>query len=107
MISLLIISVGTSLPELAVAITGAVKHVKGISIGDIIGANIYNVFVLGLTSLAATVPVTINLVMTNIPLMIILSFALMISIKRDWKISRDEGAVLLGIYIIFVLLQFI
>jgi len=107
MISLIVISIGTSLPELAVAITGAVKKVKGISIGDIIGANIYNVFVLGLTSLFATIPITTNLLMINIPIMIIISFTLVFFIKRDWKISRDEGIILLAIYLLFVVLQFL
>ncbi len=106
-ISLLLISVGTSLPEFAVAITGAVKRVRGISIGDIIGANIYNVFVISISSLAATVPVTQNLILFNIPLMIIMSFAFMISIKTGWRINKREGMVLLGLYVLFVLLQFL
>ena len=107
LISLLVISVGTSLPELAVALTGVIHRVKGISIGDIIGANIYNVFVLGVASLAATVPITENLVLFNIPLMIILSFALMFFIKNKWKITKNEGFVLLSLYLIFIIIQFI
>jgi cation:H+ antiporter len=106
LISLLVISLGTSLPELAVVMTGIMKRVKGISIGDIIGANIYNVFVLGVASLAAKIPVTQNLVLFNIPIMILLSFVLMISIKTKWKITRIEGLALLILYAAFVILQF-
>jgi cation:H+ antiporter len=107
LISLLAISIGTSLPELAVALTGAIRKVKGISIGDIIGANIYNVFVLGLASLVSAVPVTQNLILFNIPLMIFISFCLMIFIKNGWKITKNEGFALLSIYLIFVFMQFI
>lgn len=107
LISLLVISIGTSLPELAVAITSAIRRVKGISIGNIIGANIYNVFVLGLASLAAPIPVTQNLVFFNIPLMIILSFSLLFFIRSKWKITKNEGFILLSIYLIFIFLQFI
>ena len=106
LISLLLVSIGTSLPELAVVMTGIMKRARGIAIGDVIGANIFNVFVLGVASLVTTIPVTDNLVMFNIPLMILLSFVLMLSIKTKWKITRIEGIALLALYVIFVVLQF-
>ncbi len=107
LISLLVISIGTSLPELAVALTGAIKKVKGISIGDIMGANIFNVFVIGLSSIASPIPVTQKIVFFNIPLMIVLSFSLMVFIKTKWRITRNEGIVLLGLYALFVIFQFL
>jgi cation:H+ antiporter len=105
-ISVLAISVGTSLPELAVAITGALRHVRGISIGNIVGANIYNVFTLGLVSLISTVPVTSRFLVFNIPLMIILSFMLLLFMKTQWKVTKIEGVALFSVYLIFVALQF-
>ncbi len=106
LISLIAIAVGTSLPELAVSVTAALKGMRGISIGNIIGSNIFNLAILGIASLFAVVPVAPLIILVDLPIMIALSIMLLFFMKSKWEISRGEGAVLLIVYLIFVCLQF-
>ena len=56
-IGLTIVAMGTSLPEAAVSITAALDNNAGITIGNIVGSNIFNIlFVIGTTALICTVP---------------------------------------------------
>ena len=106
-IAMVIIAIGTSLPELATSVTAAVKRMRGISLGNIIGSNIFNIAVLGITSLFASVPVTYHVVSIDIPFMIAVTALLLIFIKTGWKLDRREGIALLLIYALFVALQFV
>lgn len=106
-IGLTIVAAGTSLPELATSATAALKGNTGIAIGNVIGSNIFNIFlVLGLTATALPLPfggvtVTDLLVMTAAALMFWLF---------GWRfghrvINRWEGGVLLACYIAYIALQ--
>jgi cation:H+ antiporter len=106
-ISLIAIAVGTSLPELAVSLTAAIKGMRGISVGNIIGSNIFNLSILGMTSLFSVVPVTPLIVLADLPIMVMLAALLLAFTRTGWKISRTEGAALLIIYSVFVYLQFV
>ncbi len=58
-IGLSLVAVGTSLPELATSLIAAIKNSPAISVGNIVGSNIFNIlFILGINSLFTTVPVT-------------------------------------------------
>ena len=58
-ISVSMIAIGTSVPELAASVIAAAKKEKAISLGNLIGSNIFNIgSVLGLTSMIKTIPVT-------------------------------------------------
>jgi cation:H+ antiporter len=112
LIAIIAVAVGTSLPELAVVITAAFKRMAGISIGDILGANMFNVMALGTTSLVSTIPVTAKILTTVIPIMLLVNVLLLLFmstkwlISKKWQLSRAEGVILLAIYAIFVWLQF-
>ena len=112
-IGLTIVSLGTSLPELAVAMTAAFKKMVGISIGDILGANMFNVMVLGVTSLVSVIPVTTKTLTMVIPVVLLVNTLLLLFmstkwfVSKKWQLSRGEGVILLIIYLIFVYLQFV
>ena len=107
-ISLIIIAVGTSLPELATSIVAARKKMRGISLGNILGSNIFNIMILGISSLFAVAPVTTSLMLISVPIMLILSVILLYFIKSEhWTITRKEAAILLIIYAVFIALQFV
>jgi len=107
-ISLIIIAVGTSLPELATSVVAARKKMRGISLGNIIGSNIFNIMILGISSLIVASPTTTSLMLVNIPIMLILSILLVFFIKnKDMRISKKEGIAFLLIYVIFIALQFV
>ena len=93
-IGVTIVALGTSLPELVTSLVAAVRNYNSISIGNLIGSNIFNVFaVLGITSLVQ--PLEVKGVIT-IDLYIMLSFTIFMGIVLTFrkKISRRMRIVL-------------
>ena len=103
-ISLTIISIGTSLPELATSVIAARKKNVDIAIGNIVGSNIFNVFFILGTS-AIIYPVTVSLSSQYDLLVNILASLLLfifIFTGKGRKINRWEGLVFLTLYILYV-----
>ncbi|MDX9810986.1 MAG: calcium/sodium antiporter [Bacteroidales bacterium] len=103
-IALTVVSVGTSLPELVTSVVAARKKNTDIAIGNVIGSNIYNIFlVLGLS--AVVNPVRVQ-PMANLDLLLNVAASLMLFIfvftGRERKIHRPEGIVFLIIYTAYV-----
>lgn len=109
-ISVSVIAIGTSVPELAASVIAAAKKEKAISLGNLIGSNIFNIgSVLGFTSMIKTIPVTEPQILTrDIFWMIAFSAVLipLILIPKQHQISRSNGFVLLVGYGIFIFLVF-
>ena len=67
-IGLTIVSFGTSLPELAVSLTSALKGINGIALGNVVGSNITNLMlVAGTTAIISPIPVDRNLMKKDFP----------------------------------------
>lgn len=107
LIAIIIIAFGTSLPELVTSVTAAMKHMRGISLGNILGTNIFNIAVLAISSLVAIVPVTSHILTIDLPIMLFVTALLIVFMRTKWKLSRSEGAVMVTIYILFIALQFV
>ncbi len=105
-IALVAIAIGTSLPEFATSVVAALKKMRGISVGNIIGSNIFNVSILGLVALFGPIPTEAIINNINIPIMLVLSFLLILFMRKGMKIDRTEAIVLFGIYVVFLILQF-
>ncbi|MCK0177877.1 calcium/sodium antiporter [Flavobacteriaceae bacterium S0862] len=109
-ISVSVIAIGTSVPELAASVIAAAKQEKAISLGNLIGSNIFNIgSVLGLTSMIKTIPVTEPQILTrDIFWMIAFSAILipLILIPKQHQISRSNGFILILGYGIFIFLVF-
>jgi cation:H+ antiporter len=110
-IGITIVSVGTSIPELAASIIAVIKKEKAISLGNLIGSNVFNILaVLGITSMITPVKVTDEGLLTN-DILWMLAFALIVlplnfvpvSMKLSWK----EGLILISMYILFMIFMFI
>ncbi len=105
-ISISIISVGTSIPELSASIIAIIRKEKAISLGNLIGSNIFNILaVMGITSMVK--PITVqdpNIITNDFVWMFIISLLvlLMVFIPRDSRLNRLNGIVLLGLYIYFI-----
>jgi cation:H+ antiporter len=111
-ISVTVIAIGTSVPELAASVIAALKQEKAISLGNLIGSNIFNIAsVLGLTAIITPIPVnpdTPEILSTNIFWMIgfaAILIPLMLWPKR-FQITRGNGAILFVAYIIFIVQAF-
>ena len=105
LIGALIVGLGTSLPELAVSITSAVKNEHGMAIGNIIGSNIFNL--LAVIGIAGTIMPSTNepsMLVVHFPVMIGLTVALYVmtySLRGIGMINRYEGAALLLTFIAY------
>ncbi len=92
LVGLTIVAVGTSLPELITTITAALKKETDIALGNIVGSNIFNLFlVLGVTSIIS--PLTVdNKIFIDVMIMNILTLLLLAFSRTNYKIGRIEGA---------------
>jgi len=104
-----VIAIGTSVPELAASVIAALKGEKAISLGNLIGSNIFNIgSVVGLTAIITPIKVIDSEVFTNMYWMLAIAAVLipLILIPKKFEISRLKGALLLGAYIVFIFLAF-
>ena len=104
-IGLTVVAFGTSAPELAVSVTGALNGQADLALGNVVGSNIFNVlFILGLAALVAPLVVQRQLVRLDVPIMIGVS-GLCWLLAWDGVIGRLDGAILaLGIVVYTTLL---
>ncbi|MGB5818819.1 MAG: calcium/sodium antiporter [Saonia sp.] len=105
-IAITVVSVGTSIPELAASIIAVLKKEKAISLGNLIGSNIFNLLaVLGITSIITPIRVMDEGLLTNdIFWMLAISFLVLplVFIPKGLRLGWRDGIVLLGVYIVFV-----
>ena len=105
-IGLTVVAFGTSSPELAVSLKAAFSNSSDISLGNVIGSNIFNVlFVLGISAIILPLFVSQQLIRLDVPLMIIASVLVFI-LGLDGNIGRFDGILLFaGIiaYIVFLI----
>ncbi len=105
-IGLTIVSLGTSLPELITSLLAAIRGQTDLAIGNVIGSCLLNqLLVLGSCSLISggSGLVVENLLITkDIPIMVITTLACMPIFWTKGKISRGEGGVLLGLYVLYI-----
>ena len=93
-VGLTVVAFGTSSPELAVSIKAVWSGQDSITVGNVVGSNIFSVlFILGLSALIAPLVVAQQLVRLDVPLMIALSVILLL-ISLDNTISRIDGFML-------------
>lgn len=109
-VSVTVIAIGTSVPELAASVIAALKQEKAISIGNLIGSNIFNISsVLGITAIIKPIPVNINtpeILSTNIFWMIGFAAVLLplVFLPKRFEIGRLKGVLMLVTYIVFLYL---
>ncbi len=105
-IGLTIVAMGTSAPEAAVSITAAASGNADITIGNIIGSNILNIFIiLGLTALVNPVAVQKSSLVVDIPVVIGISVLLLI-LGLDGNITRIDAIILVAIFISYMFYLF-
>ncbi|MFN4032180.1 MAG: calcium/sodium antiporter [Fimbriimonadales bacterium] len=101
-IGLSVVAFGTSAPELAVSILSAYRGQPDIAVGNVVGSNIVNILlILGLSAVVAPLAVNIRLIKIEVPMMIgtaLLFFAL----SYDGKMTRVDGAVLVGVFVAYL-----
>ncbi|SEA27435.1 cation:H+ antiporter [Alistipes timonensis JC136] len=106
-IGLTVVAVGTSTPELVVSVLSAIGGQSDVAIGNVVGSNIFNVFViLGVCALIRPVPLTAGNIRRDIPFGVLVSL-LLLALAQDSlfcktaadRIGRIDGAVMIGLYV--------
>lgn len=110
-IAVTMIAVGTSVPELAASVIAALKKEKAISLGNLIGSNIFNIAsVLGITAIIQPIALKSPEVLTN-DIWWMLGFAAilipMAFLPKKFEIGRVKGVILVGAYCIFISMAFL
>ncbi|MCF6157885.1 MAG: calcium/sodium antiporter [wastewater metagenome] len=106
-IGLTVIAVGTSLPELATSLVATIRKESDISIGNVIGSNIFNI--LAILGIAAIIqPLSVNTLSLRVDMPVMLLFCIFLMPMITWKfaLSRVQGFFLLAGYSMYVLWLF-
>ncbi|MCK7591389.1 calcium/sodium antiporter [Subsaxibacter sp. CAU 1640] len=109
-ISITMVAVGTSVPELAASVIAALKKEKAISLGNLIGSNVFNIAsVLGLTAMIQPIYVNNPNILTN-DIFWMMGFAAIllpfVFLPKKFEIGRIKGFILIAAYVAFVVLAF-
>ena len=104
-IGLSIVAIGTSLPELAASVTGALKHHTDIAIGNVLGSNIFNILgVIGVPGLISTYTIPEEVFTRDLPVMLALTILLFIfayTTRAGNGMFRMTGIIFLLCFIAF------
>ena len=102
-IGLTVVAFGTSAPELAVSVTGAIQGSTDIAVGNVVGSNIANILlILGVASLIRKLPVQRNSLTLDLPVLLV-SGALLIGLGVwGYQIVWWEGLILLGVLVAYM-----
>lgn len=104
-IGILLVAIGTSLPELAVSLVSALRGEYGLAIGNIVGSNIFNL--LGVIGVAATIaPIGVEQSVLSLHIFVMVAFTLVLfAMTHDYdgksELSRIEGIALLAAFIAY------
>lgn len=107
-IGVTIVALGTSLPELATSLIASLKGQNSISLGNLLGSNVFNVFaVLGITSIVKPIPVDIFLLYVDIPVMLGFVIVLFLFMFLGKRMGLIEGLALLVAYFTYIAYSFL
>lgn len=109
-IGLTIIAIGTSLPELAASISGALKNEHDLAIGNVVGSNLFNTLgVLAIPGLIYPATLAEGVLQRDLPIVIMLTLLLFVmayGFRSRGRINRIEGGMLLSAFIAYQMLLF-
>ena len=104
MVGLLVVAIGSCLPELCICLMASYKGEREIVISNVIGSVIFNsFFALGLGALLTDIPIADPLLTFHMPVMILMAFMLFMMVKFKGKVTRRMGVLLLSIYAIYII----
>ncbi len=105
-IGLTVVAIGTSLPELASSVVAGLRGKGDIAVGNVVGSNLFNIlFIVGTSASLMPLPVNESLIQVELPVMILFTVALVPLMRRNMKVTRGEGALLLLAYLTLIVYQ--
>ncbi len=107
-VGLTIVAMGTSAPEAAVSITGAMNGAADIAVGNVLGSNILNVLIiLGLTGIITNVAIQKSTLMIEMPFMLVITIVFAFLGLNDGNVGRIDGIILWVLFIIYLAYLFV
>lgn len=105
-VGIVLIGLGTSLPELAVSIGAAMKKSAGISVGNIIGSNIFDTLIpIGIGGSITKISMESNLLKFDLPILFAITLLVILFLATKKGISKREAIALIALYLIYVLVK--
>jgi cation:H+ antiporter len=102
-VGLTVVALGTSLPELAASLVAAMRGHSELAVGNVVGSNILNILLIfGVTGLVRPIPGVLGDMALDMVLMGGLTLLCAIAIRRERRVSRFEGVLLLAGYLGFI-----
>ena len=106
-IGITIVAAGTSAPEMATSLAAVLKEKHGISAGNLIGSNIFNILgVLGLAGILKPLTITPQ-GLGSIAMLSVMMILVIIFLRTGWRLSRTEGIILTTIGIIIIIYSYV
>ncbi len=100
------LAIGTSIPELVVTLSSAMKGLHELSIGTVLGSNTFNILIgIGIPALFMNIPVEKLSLTFDAPVMIFVTVLLLLLVKRSNKLTRNGGIILLATYISYAVIR--
>jgi len=106
-ISLSMVALGTSLPELTASLAAIIRKEPDMSVGNILGSNIFNLFgILGVTALIEPLQVNREILRFDVVYLLFMALLLVILGRLGKELSRRDGAILLLFYLLYIAVIF-
>jgi cation:H+ antiporter len=100
-IGLTVVAAGTSIPEMAVSVLAALDNKADISVGNVVGSNIFNItFIIGLCAIFMPIPILGNTIKLEYPVLAIVTLLCLV-VAQDGNINRLDAILLITIYVAF------
>lgn len=107
-IGLTVVAIGTSLPEIATAVTSAKKGHGELMVGNILGADILNIcWIAGASALVNPLVVQPRVIHFSFPAMLVIVISMLIVMRTRHQLARGEGVFLFGLYLVYLALMVI
>jgi len=104
----IVIGLGTSLPELAISLRAVIEKKPGLSIGNIIGSNIFDSLIpIGIASLIADINVVNFVLWVDLPVLLVMTVAVIWFLSRKRGLQKWEGAGLIMLYVGYAIIKYV
>ena len=105
-IAIIVVGLGTSLPELSISVSAAMKKKSGLSVGNLIGSNIFDTLVpIGAAATIATLKFDQTMLRFDLPFLLVLSATVLIVFMRKKGLQKKEAALILALYCGYALVR--
>jgi cation:H+ antiporter len=107
-VGIVIIGLGTSLPELVVSVGAALRKSVGMSVGNVIGSNIFDGLIpIGLGGVISTTKIESNLLNVDLPILFFSTLIVLVFLRTKRGISIFEGITLIVMFFLYLTVKFI